>query len=361
LQKNNPSKNRPFHALFAAAFTLFLVPMPAFTQTQQTLSDIAEDFTDLSDDIGGSAPFVASIGLNWANGYIGHLIDIPPHWGLGLTMGTTTLKMDKLDPVTRRFGYECDDDFMRKQLMPAYVIEARIGGFRTAPFDLGIKWGFLPYLPLFKNDVNYSNHLYGIDFRWELARDWGKFPSLSVGFEVDHISGGLRRKSALIVVDTDNPTMEAIAVSGDGTAGVVWDAWVFNGRFQASKRFWEPSITLYAGIRLGMAITKSGIQFEGSGSDVIVHNGTTAENLDDIGPSKLDDVASYLDSQAEHDMSFTVTNKNITGWISGFSVNFSTYEGIAFNFDNRTCLDISIMVDFVHFEVGAGISYRFQQ
>jgi hypothetical protein len=358
LQRYNP-RNRHFYTLFVVAFVLFLAPVSAFAQNAQTLSDLAEDLTDLADDINGASPFIASIGLNWAENYIGPLISIPSHWGLGLSIGTTTLKMDRLNPVTRRFGYECDDDFMRKQLLPAYVLEGRIGGFRSAPFDLGIKWGFLPYTPLFKNDVSYSSTLYGIDFRWELSRDWGRMPSLSIGFEADHISGGLRSKSSVVFNDTAAAT-PAITVSGNGTAGIVWDAWVFNGKFQASKRFWEPAITLYAGIRLGAAITKTGIQIEGSGSDIVVNNAGTPVNLDDIGSSKLDDIGSYLDSQAGHGMNFEVTNDNITGWLDDFGVNFSTYEGIAFKFENKTWLDIFVMIDFIHFELGAGISFRYQ-
>jgi hypothetical protein len=364
LRRDNSTKNRIFYALFATAFALFLVSTPAFAQDTQTLSDLAEDFSDFSDDITGAALFLASIGLNWSSIYIGHLIDIPPHWGLGLTVGTTTLNLDKLNSVTKRFGYKCSDDFMNKQLLPAYVLEGRIGGFRAAPFDLGFKWGFLPYLPymqLFKNNIGHSSHLYGIDFRWKISEDWAKWPSLNIGLEADHINGGIRSKSVMDIYDTGDPTIKAITASGDATAGLIWDAWVFNAKFQASKLFWDDNITLYAGIRLGAAITKAGFQIEGRGSDLIVNNAGTPQNLDDIGRSKFDGIGSYLDSQAGHDISFTVTNGNIIGWITGFSANFSTYEGIAFNFENDTYLDISVMINFIRFELGANISYRFQQ
>jgi hypothetical protein len=352
------------YALFAAALVVFSRPMPAFAQQDpKILQDLATDLEDLSEDLGGAMSFVASIGLNWSDSYIGQLIDIPPHWGFGLTIGTTTLKLDKLNPVVKWFDYECDEEFMGKQLLPAYILESRIGGFRTAPFDIGIKWGLLPDAPLFKNDISYSTCLYGVDFRWELMRDWGRPAALSIGFEADRITGGMRRKSAVSFKDSESASNDIITIGGEGTAGVVWEAWVFNGKIQASKRFWEPRFTLYAGLRLGASITKSGIRLEG-GSDILVvdpEDPTNKKYLEDMSNKKLSELGTYYDSQAGNNMSFVVTDNSITGWIDGLSVNFSTYEGVAFNFDNKTSLDISVMVDFMHFELGANISYRFQQ
>ncbi|MDR2343285.1 MAG: hypothetical protein LBD86_01990 [Spirochaetaceae bacterium] len=137
-----------FRCLFVAAAvtSLFFVKAgQGFAQTP--VRDIADDLNEFADDMAGALPFIASIGLGWSDSYIGHLVDITPHWGMGITTGATTLKLGKLNVLLDHFGYQADDGFMEKQLLPAYTVKVRIGGFRTLPFDIGVKWGWLPYLP----------------------------------------------------------------------------------------------------------------------------------------------------------------------------------------------------------------------
>jgi hypothetical protein len=331
---------------------LFLRPLFCFAQ--QSLGEIADDLNELSDDITGVLPFIASIGLIWPDNYIGQLIDIPPHWGFGITLGTTTLKLDKLNTLLGKFGFECDDEFMDKQLMPAYTVEARVGGFRSAPFDLGVKWGWLPYLPLFKDEINYEACVYGLDFRWEIMRDWGRIPSMSVGIEVDRATGGLRRKSS---VSLQEGGVGPITVSGDGTAGAVWEAWVFDLKLHAAKKFWEPRITVYAGLRLGAALTRTGYQLAG-GSDITINN----VKLEDLSGSSQTALADSLASVSGNGIKFEVTDDDITGWIDSFGVNLNTYEGISIEFEEKKInLNIALLVDMLHFEVGAVIGIRYQQ
>jgi hypothetical protein len=349
-------KKKHLVVLIFAVFTFFSASVRGFSQQLVTVEDIAEDLDDLKDDISGALSFASSIGLNWPDVYIGPLINIPPHWGVGLTMGTTMLKLDKLNVFLSKFGYEADTDFMYKQLFPAYTLEARIGGSRLAPFDIGIKWGWVPYVEIFKNSINYENCLYGIDFRWELLKDWFKFPAISIGLEVDHTTGGIKRETAVSI--TGGST--SINVGGSGTAGVVWDSWVFDLKLNAAKRFWEPRLTIYGGLRIGCDITKTGYQLFG-GEDISVNTGGTAAVLSDLNRKGLSDLASSLESESGHGITFEVTEDSITGWINAVGFNLSIYEGISFNFENNTHLSVSLMADLVHFELGANIGFRFQQ
>jgi hypothetical protein len=354
-----------FKALFVTAAIIaiaFIKPAHGFAQV--SLRDIGDDLKEFSDDISGVLPFMATIGLDWADTYIGQLIDITPHWGIGATIGAATLKLDKLNVLLEHFGYEADDGFIDKQLLPAYTLNARIGGFRTAPFDIGIKWGWLPYAPIFKNDISYESLVYGLDFRWQIMRDWGLMPSVAIGFEVSRTSGGLRSKSALTLA-TGN---YEIRTSGDATIGPVWEAWVFDAKLQIAKNFWEPRFTAFGGLRLGAALSRAGYQIAGSGSDVVmVGAGTDSSGniydvaLEDWSESALKGFAVEYGSASGNDINFELTSKSITGWIDSVTIDFNLHGGIAFKIDDNLRIDMALMVDVIHVELGANIGFRYQQ
>jgi hypothetical protein len=330
---------------------LFLNPVCGFTQQSVTLSEISDDMSRLTTDMGGAASFMASIGLNWPDAYIGQLVDFPAHWGAGLTVGATTLKLDNLEPLLSKFGYQIDDSFNSKQLLPVYVAEARLGGIKMAPFDVGIKFGMFPYIPLFADSVNYEASVLGLDFRLQLAEDRYNFPAISIGLEVDRTMGGLRRETGFTI----QAAAGDIEING-GTAGVVWDVWVFDLKLMVSKKFWQPRLTIFGGLRLGASITKTGYEFTDGASISI--GGIMLENMSD---SDMASCQSALQSEAGNGMTFEVTKDNITGWIDAIGYNFSVYEGISIRFTSMTNMTVSLMTDIIHFEMGANISFRYQQ
>jgi hypothetical protein len=337
---------------FVIAVVFFLSPIRGFAQQPLTLSELSSDLSELAPDMAGASAFMSTIGLNWADAYIGQLVDIPPHWGIGFTLGATTLKLDNLNTLIGKFGYESDKGFGSKQLLPAYIIETRLGGLKGAPFDIGVKWGWLPYTPLFADSINYEVNVYGLDFRWQLFQDRFYFPSISIGLEIDRATGGLRRAGSLTVTRNGS---DDIIING-GTAGVVWDAWVFDLKLTVSKKFWQPRLTIFGGLRLGAAITKTGYQFTDGGSISI--GGTS---LSDMSDNQRTSLQSALQSEAGNNTTFEVTEDSITGWIDAIGFDFSIYEGISIRFTNMTNLTLSLMADIIHFEVGANISFKYQQ
>ncbi|MDR2796279.1 MAG: hypothetical protein LBB47_06185 [Spirochaetaceae bacterium] len=349
-------KLRPLFVTTVVVTLFFVNPARGFTQTLD-IRDIADDLGDFSDDMSGALPFLASIGLDWSDAYIGQLIDITPHWGIGIATGATTVKLDKLNVLLENFDYKADDGFADKQLLPAYVINTRIGGFRTMPFDIGVKWGWLPYIPIFKNNISYEAVVYGLDFRWEIIRDWGLVPAISMGFEASRATGGLRSKSAI----TLSPASGSVTTSGDATVGPVWEAWVFDAKLHIAKKFWEPRFTVFGGARLGVALTKTGYQIAGSGGDVKVTSGGSENNLEDWSDKSLNDFAKILEAESGSNMTFVATSESITGWIDKVGINLNLHGGIALNFYNGLKLDMTIMADIIHFELGAGIGIRYQQ
>jgi hypothetical protein len=350
-------KFKPFFAIAAVMAIVLIKPESGFAQTPVKARDIADDLKEFSDDMSGALPFIASMGLLWADTYIGPLIDITPHWGIGIATGATTLKLDKLNALLENFGYQADDGFMDKQLLPAYMLNVRLGGFRTTPFDIGVKWGWLPYMPIFKNDISYEAVIYGLDFRWEVVPDWGYSPSVSVGLEVNRATGGLRSKSAQ-TLEVNGPVQ--IVTSGGATIGPVWEAWVFDAKLQVARKFWEPRFTAFGGVRAGVALVRTGYQIAGSGPDIKIINGATS-NLEDLGGKDSDTFTSILNTASGNGMAFELTDKDITGWIDSIGINLNLHGGFGLDFDNGLRLDLALMVDLMHIELGANIGFRYQQ
>jgi hypothetical protein len=338
-------------AAVVIAVVSFLRPIRSFAQQSPTLSELSSDLSELASDMAGASAFMATIGLNWADAYVGQLVDIPPHWGVGLTVGATTSKLGNLNTLLGKFGYESGDGFGSKQLLPAYIAEVRLGGIKSAPFDIGLKFGMLPYVPLFTDSINYEANILGVDFRWELFKERFYFPAVSIGLEVDNAKGGLRRETSLTIPTTWGD----MAING-GTAGVVWDAWVFDLKLMVSKKFWQPRLNIFGGLRVGAAITKTGYRF--TDGDSISIDGAS---LGDMSNSRMESLQSALQSEAGNGTTFKVTGDSITGWIDAIGIDLSIYEGISIRFTNMTNLTLSLMVDIIHFEVGANISFKYQQ
>jgi hypothetical protein len=343
-------KKRLLTAIFIV-LAFFFNSVRGFTQ-QSDLRELSNDLSDIADDVAGALPFMATIGLNWADNYIGQLVDIPPHWGIGLTVGATTLKIDRLNALLSKFGYESDDSFSSKQLLPAYVLETRIGGFKGYPFDIGVKWGWLPYMPLFNNSINYESVIYGVDFRWELMTDRPMFPGLSVGLEIDRATGGLRRDASLTIPTS---ALSSINIQG-GTAGVVWEAWVFDLKLLVSKKFWVPRLNVFGGLRLGVAITKTGYIFA-DGNSIFIQGSFLSDKSD----GDRETIQSALQAESGNTTTFEVTEDHIIGWIDAVGIDFNVYQGVSIRFTNMTNLTASLMFDIVHFEMGANISFKYQQ
>jgi hypothetical protein len=351
-------KQRCIFALFVTVALIFSKPAAGFAQSSPTLSGVANDLSKFSKDMRDAMAFISLTGLVWSDTYIGQLINITPHWGIGLSAGATTLKMDNLNALLTNFGFTGDKGFMDKQILPVYTIDLRLGGLGSAPFDVGLKWGYLPYIPMFKGDINYEASVAGIDFRWELLNDWGNTPSVSIGLELDSVSGGLRRKSRAVLNDaTENPI---IILDGNATAGIVWEGIIFGLKLQVAKSFWEPYLNIYAGLRIGGAITKTGYKLTG-GDDIRVDIGDARVPLSTLTGSELINMISGLQTASRHGTTFSADNDTIICLVESTNVNCAMYSGLAFSFGEKTHLDLSIMLDILNAEMGAGISFRYQQ
>jgi len=210
---------------------LLLAAGQVFSLDQDLLNDnfnkIQNALTDYANELSLSLPFNSTVGLNWSDAYIGQLLELPPHFGFGVTVGFTPFDMNAMGSFFEAIGYDNPlsilSDYLNmggKELatmvgspLPAYTFDARLGGFGI-PFDIGLKIGVLDSNELLKmdlikntpelngmtdifNNIHLDYLLIGGDFRYGILNG-ESFPiKLSVGVGYNHMSTSFRIKTEI--------------------------------------------------------------------------------------------------------------------------------------------------------------------
>ena len=185
---------------------LLLIAMPVFSDIPDIpdmptfgLEDLKEKVNAFTDSLAHSLPFNASMGLNWSDAYIGQLFALPPHIGIGVSTGFTTMNFGSLNGLLNMFNVPLPEKVnIGGFSLPGYTVETRIGGL-FLPFDIGAKFGYLHFTPelingLLKTDIpdfTMDYLLIGGDIRYALIK--GKtFPfKLSIGGGFNYLKGGM--------------------------------------------------------------------------------------------------------------------------------------------------------------------------
>jgi hypothetical protein len=330
--------------------SIALLASPAFPVN---IADIGSVLSEFADDNSGRLPLSSDLGLNWSDAYIGQLMDLPPHFGFGISVGVNSMKTDKLKALTEKLSLpEVSPWFSGKQLFPGYVIETRIGGFQNAAFDLGFKAGYFPDLVAMFGDYSFESFIFGGDIRININRGYGSAPKISLGFGVNYLSGYYKK-------DGYTTTWEGggtLAPAGSQIR-ITWSAYTFLLKFFVSKSVLNGGMTLFAGVNAGYSITKTGIALVGNditwGGAKVKDNSTAAA-----------DAATALKA-AGSNSAWEVKDDSGTfgvwGNISGGAIAFHPHGGIALDFRNDLRLQLDFVIDLVHFEFGSSIGFRWQQ
>ena len=175
--------------LIMAALVLFVVS-GAFAQTY-SFSTFQSVFQSFASGAASALPLETSVGLNWADSYIGQF----PHFGIGLTVGAATLPYSAISSAITNFapGGTLPSNLSFLQTLgvpvPAYTVDLRIGGF-VLPFDIGLRFGYIPPKALSafgSTSIDYL--LVGGDVRYALVKDHGFVPGISVGLGYTYMRG----------------------------------------------------------------------------------------------------------------------------------------------------------------------------
>ncbi|MCL2440622.1 MAG: hypothetical protein FWD14_02685 [Treponema sp.] len=261
-------KNTKIICFFTIIF--FLITAPVFSQA--TIENLSKKVNDFSGAMLKSLPFNSTIGLNWSDAYIGKLFpSIPPHFGIGIAAGATTMPVTSLKGLTDLFNINVPSLAVGLPL-PAYVMEGRIGGL-FLPFDIGVKFGFLNENELLAKTLDGMNiryQLIGADIRYSLEP--GILPiKASIGLGYNRLEGGLSKtlkgygQSFSFFGNTLNISNPDL--------GFIWETNMLELKAQISIPL--IIITPYAGAGVSYAWSKAGYQVK---SNLSVNDGESIDS-----------------------------------------------------------------------------------
>jgi len=357
---------------------ILLLAIPAFSQTS-SLSDLQQTVDSFSDALAKSLAFNSTMGLNWSDAYIGKLIALPPHLGIGVTAGYTTMDFNSMNDLLDMFNVSLPDSLnMGGFPLLGYTLEARLGGF-LLPFDIGVKFGFLNLNSdtlnglLQTDNLNMDYMLVGADIRYAIiggknnlknseknngkngekneGKKGGKNTSkketspfkLSIGVGYNYLTGGIGMSAPgttpLTFNFTDQANVSHTLNIPAPQLGLNWQTQSLDFKVQASLKiaFVTPYIgagASYAKSSAGYLVT-SNITVDGNPLDentkqIIKNFGIT--NIDDNGFSQINEVEGW---------SFRA--------FGGLSINASFFK-----------FDLTGMYDFINQGYGITFGIRFQ-
>jgi hypothetical protein len=306
------------------------------------------DFQTFATDIANALPFNASIGNNWSDAYIGQLIGVPPHFGVGVTAGATTIPYAAVEKLLGSLGVTLPSslDFVKTYgvPIPAYTIDARIGGF-LLPFDVGVKVGYLPPEALASMPFQADYILAGGDIRYAILQD-GLLPGLSVGVGYTYMKG----RVALPGVLSGPVTLTSFQFPDSSTHTVgftnpslnfAWDTSVIDLKVQLSKSLLI--ITPYLGAGASYGISNAG----GGLASSMTIDGLPATQADIDAINQATGQSMTLQNQS------IIVKSSANGWAfrawGGFSLNILVLK-----------IDVNALYNFTSGSLGATVGARIQ-
>lgn len=210
-----------------------------FTAYAQTASDLKSKFTgnleNFLGDINKNLPDSAVSGGTWSDAYIGQLIGLPPHFGIGVSCGFSRFPIQSLMDAAEQVGASIDTPgWLGKDSIPAInpAVELRIGGFML-PFDAGMRFSMLSLKNFFNLDIKYLS--FSFDARYAIIQETVILPDLIVGLGWYYVSGDINYDfNADSLADKAGFTIPASANKTEKLS-VDFKTNVFEARVQLSK------------------------------------------------------------------------------------------------------------------------------
>jgi hypothetical protein len=268
-------------------------------------------------------------------------------------VGATSIPYDIMEPVFDMLpGYSLPSDmeFIEKwgAPLPAWSLDARLGGF-ILPFDVGVKFGFIPDEAKVLMPFNMDYLLVGGDVRLALLKGKGLMPDLSVGAGYTYLDGAVYLPDIVggdTVIDLTGTGQTLTVTDPDVTFN--WQANVIDLKAQLSKKL--VIITPYLGAGVSWGSSKAG---GGLSSDVTYSGtGTTLTQAD------IDTITSLMEGAGNTAPELTSTSvevgaQQVDGWA------MRAFGGIGFNLWVLK-IDLSGMYNFTSGSYGVALNTRIQ-
>ena len=261
-------------------------------------------------------PLESSVGLNWSDANVGQF----PHLGIGFTVGAATIPYSAIQNTISSFGGSIPSKLSFLSSIgipvPAYTVDVRVGGF-ILPFDVGLKFGYVPPNSLSVGNFQADYLLLGGDFRYSVLQDSGLSPGLSVGIGYTYMRGnvsipGVLGGTTTIASATFGGTSHSLGFTNP-SLNFFWNTNVIDAKIQLSKTLFI--ITPYIGLGASYGISNAG---GGIQSALTVDGGTASQ-------TQIDQMNSALGTN--------YSNSNQTFGVTAGANGFSTrvFGGFSFN------------------------------
>lgn len=318
---------------FCCAVLLLFVGFHAFPQVPEGVNfeDLKTSMENFTGNLAKSLPFNSSLGLTWSDAFI----QKAPHFGIGISMGFTTMEADSLKKLLSCFEMDLPMN-LKGFPIPGYTVEGRIGGF-VLPFDIGVKFGYLPIKPA---GIKLDYFLAGGDIRYALLEQNLVLPAISLGVGFNYLSGGIGKSigSGLRFDYEDiSGTSQHIDVSRPDI-NFNWSTATLDFKAQISKTFFI--ITPFLGLGASHGWSKAAYSVKADITDSSGNIDEAKEILKQYGIYNLD----------EHGFS---SNNNMHGWSTRI------FGGLSFNIAVLR-INFTGLYSFIDKNYGASLGFRVQ-
>ena len=347
---------------FGIFAVIFLLAIPAFSQTL-TIEDLQSGVEQFSQSMASPLQFNSTLGLNWSDAYIGQLFALPPHFGVGVSAGFTSIPLDALSGMMSFVMPGNDPDSGIKDLLdgvmpeelasyisfpfPSYTLEARLGGF-GASFDIGAKYSFFEpqviseqidkFLPgIIPIDFNYM--LAGADIRFALFNPKAVPIKLSIGIGFNYLKGGISTKlnDTLTYYFDANGSNNSLTVTNP-EVDLIWETKTIEAKAQLS--FPLLVVTPYVGIGASYGWSEIGYSI----TEKVYVNGAAIENQ-------------YIDVLMDEGLD--ITPRGFSSIMDVNGINLRAFGGISINLF-VIMFDATVLYNISDKSLGAQVGIRFQ-
>jgi hypothetical protein len=317
-------------------FVFFLIFAVSFSAIAVDLKDLQERVANFSEKLAETLPLNSSLGLNWADAYIGKAFPgAPLHFGVGGTFGVTTMDTLSIMKLAGNLGYKLPYN-LSKMPFPAYTAEIRMGGI-FLPFDMGFKFGYLNQFEFIKVKTDYL--LVGGDIRYAIL-DKPILPKISVGAGFNYIQGAINAKVGSEQKFTYGGP-ESITIKQPDLE-IHWKSYSLDFKAQISKSFLI--VTPYLGLGASYAWSEAGYSVKAKVE-------TSADQLE------IDKINEYLEGES---MDTIKGDENgISSVIKNSNFNLRAFGGVSFNMAVFK-IDLTGLYSFLDNNFGGSLGFRFQ-
>ena len=170
--------------------TVFAVDVDSIVNSAFDKEAVESGLTEFVTALADSAPTATTMSNVWADGYVGQLIGIPPHFGVGASAGASKLDISGIKKAGMGLGINAVGKLGDNFILPVASVEAVIGGV-FIPFDLSASF-FTMSNPIGisgENSLQYQFDSFNVKLRVPVLKQNVILPNLSIGVGYAHLKG----------------------------------------------------------------------------------------------------------------------------------------------------------------------------